>query len=207
MTEEFNPEKSHEENVKVAIDNIIGQKTNLRKKKQSGEDQKRVTFNKIISSIVEIEERTIMIDETLSIDLNKYNQPFFDLVDNFFKLVYNKEQINLINFFLYERYAPDGSIMELVSSTGSVVNLNTADDLWFLLKMYSIITLIKYFNFHKYSKNFKNFIKIHRKIIPQQIVSVSLKIPYFLNNQTYFFYNNILHLINLSFILSKLYVG
>jgi hypothetical protein len=137
MTEEFNPEKSHEENVKVAIDNIIGQKTNLRKKKQSGEDQKRVTFNKIISSIVEIEERTIMIDETLSIDLNKYNQPFFDLVDNFFKLVYNKEQINLINFFLYERYAPDGSIMELVSSTGSVVNLNTADDLWFLLKMYS----------------------------------------------------------------------
>ena len=98
MNTSFNPDKSHEENVKVAIDNIIGQKTKLRNKKKSGEDHKKITFNKILNTIIEIEERTVMVDETLSIDLTKYNQSFFDIVDYFFKLYYNKEQINL--FFI-----------------------------------------------------------------------------------------------------------
>jgi len=135
MSSEFNPDNSHSENVKVAIDKIIGSPTKLRKKKKGGIDsQKRAVFNRIIASIIEAEERATILEETFSIDMGKYNRIFFDIVDDFFKLYFTKEQINVINFFLYDRYVPNGAILNLVDKENKTVKLDTVDDLWFLLK-------------------------------------------------------------------------
>lgn len=135
MSNEFNPDKSHSENVKIAIDKIIGKPTKLRKKKKSGLDaQKRSVFNQIINSIIEAEERDTIIDETFSIDLSRHNRIFFDIIDNFFKLYFNKDQINVINFFLYDRYVPNGTMLNLTDKNNMPIKLDTVDDLWFLLK-------------------------------------------------------------------------
>ena len=133
MKKEFDPNNSHSENVKIAIDKIIGEETSFRKIKKTQEDQKRILFSRIIDAIVAAEERSISIDEVFQLDLSKYNQLFFDLITDFLSFSFNKQQMNLINFYLYDRYSPDGNVLDLVDTDGNVVVLDTANDLWFLL--------------------------------------------------------------------------
>jgi hypothetical protein len=134
MKKEFDPSNTHDQNVKVAIDRIIGQETTFRKVKKNQEDQKRILFCKIIDNIIIAEERSIMLDEGHNMDMNKYNQIFFDIITDFFSFNFSKKQINLINFYLYDRYSPDGSVLDLVDDNNNIVPLETSADLWHLLQ-------------------------------------------------------------------------
>jgi hypothetical protein len=134
MKKEFDPSNTHDQNVKVAIDRIIGQETSFRKVKKNQEDQKRITFCKIIDNLILAEERSIMLDEGHNMDMSKYNQIFFDIITDLFSFNFNKKQINLINFYLYDRYSPDGSVLDLVDDNNNIVPLETSSDLWHLLQ-------------------------------------------------------------------------
>ena len=133
MRKDFDPENSHDQNVKVAIDKIIGQETYLRKLKKNQEDQKRILFNRIIDTIITTEERSVMLGEGYKMDMTDYNQPFFDIITDFLSYSFNKKQVNLINFYLYDRYCADGSVLDLIEEDGSILPLNTSNDLWYLL--------------------------------------------------------------------------
>ena len=91
MKKEFDPSNTHDQNVKVAIDRIIGQETTFRKVKKNQEDQKRILFCKIIDNIIIAEERSIMLDEGHNMDMNKYNQIFFDIITDFFSFNFSKK--------------------------------------------------------------------------------------------------------------------
>jgi hypothetical protein len=134
MEKEFDPSNTHDQNVKVAIDKIIGQETTFRKVKKNQEDQKRITFCKIIDNIIIAEERSIMLDEGHNMDMTKYNQIFFDIITDFFSFNFNRKQISLINFFLYDRYSADGSVLDLIDDNNNVITLETSNDLWYLLQ-------------------------------------------------------------------------
>lgn len=134
MNSFFSENKSHEENIKVSIDKILGQSTTLRKVKKSGEDHRKAVFNKILNNLIAVEERSVVIDELYSLDLSKYNNLFFDIIEDILALHFNKEQVNLINFFLYDRYSADGSIIQLHDKDGNTVKLEDGNDLWELLK-------------------------------------------------------------------------
>ena len=79
------------------------------------------------------EERAIDLDEVYQIDLSKHNQVFFDIITDFWNFSFNKQQVNLINFYLYDRYCADGSVLDLVEEDNTVVPLTSASDLWYLL--------------------------------------------------------------------------
>jgi len=134
MEKQFNPNNTHDQNVKVAIDKIIGQETTFRKVKKTQEDQKRILFCKIIDSLIAAEERSILLNEAHNLGLDSYNQLFFDIITDFFSFNFSKKQINLINFYLYDRYCADGAILDLVDDNGGSVPLDNASDLWHLLQ-------------------------------------------------------------------------
>ncbi len=134
MEKEFNPNNTHDQNVKVAIDKIIGQETSFRKVKKTQEDQKRILFCKIIDALIVAEERSIMLNEGHNLSMDSYNQLFFDIITDFFSFNFTKKQVNLINFYLYDRYSPDGSVLDLVDENGNVVPLEVSSDLWYLLQ-------------------------------------------------------------------------
>lgn len=134
MKNDFHPDNTHQHNVKVAIDKIIGQTTEIKRKKKSDADHKRIVFKRIIEGIVEVEERTTVIEEMFLIDLGKYNKFFFNIIDDFLNLNFNKEQIRLIDFYLYDRYTPDGNVLQLIDGDNNQIKLDTPDELWFLLK-------------------------------------------------------------------------
>lgn len=134
MSKEFDPDNSHQENVKIAIDKIIGESTNIKKRKKSEQEQKRILFKKIIDSIIEVEQKNTMLHEMFSIDLSNFNSIFFDIIDDLLKFNFTKDQIKIINFYLYDRYGADGSILDLKDDNDNIVNLDTPEDLWFFLK-------------------------------------------------------------------------
>jgi len=134
MEEEFSPEKSHDENVKVAIDKILGQPTNLKRKKKTAEDYKRIQFVKIIDRLIIAEERAVMIDESFDLNLDKYNQVFFDIIQDLLSYTFNKDQMNLLNFYMYDRYCADGTVLDLVDQEGNAVPLDSTTDLWYVIK-------------------------------------------------------------------------
>lgn len=133
MKNEFDPKNSHDQNVKVAIDKIIGQETSFKRIKKTAEDHKRILFSRIIESIIVAEERSIMLEEAYQMDMSKYNQMYLDIITDFLSFNFNKQQNNLINFYLYDRYCPDGSVLDLVDDNNNVVPLNSANDLWYLI--------------------------------------------------------------------------
>jgi hypothetical protein len=134
MQEDFSPEKSHDENVKVAIDKILGQPTNIKRKKKTAEDHKRILFVKIIDRLILAEERSVALDESFDLNLEKYNQVFFDIIQDLLSYTFNKEQMNLLNFYMYDRYCADGTVLDLVDQEGNHVPLDSATDLWSVLK-------------------------------------------------------------------------
>jgi hypothetical protein len=134
MKSEFNPELPHQENVKVAIEKILGQKITLGRRKKTEADQRKALFSTIISKIVEAEERSGMLDEALGVNLNNYNKIFFEIIDSFLNFSFSKEQIKLIDFFLYDRYNADGTMIELRDKSDFPIKLDNTDDLWNLLK-------------------------------------------------------------------------
>lgn len=134
MNKDFDPENSHQENVKVAIDKIIGQATNIKKRKKTEQEQKKVLFKSIIDHVIESEQKVSLLHEMFSIDLSSYTNIFYDIIDEFFKYSFSKEQIKIINFYLYDRYSPDGSILQLKDENDNIINLDTPEDLWYFIK-------------------------------------------------------------------------
>jgi hypothetical protein len=52
-----------------------------------------------------------------------------------FSLQFSKQQIGLINFFLYDRYVADGSVLTLTNDeTNEVLQLDSPEQLWEVIK-------------------------------------------------------------------------
>ncbi len=75
-----------------------------------------------------------MLDADYGIITDKYNEPFFQIIDSLIYLHFGKEAGDLIMFYIYERPNPDGSFNELEDEEGNIVPLNRIEDLWELTK-------------------------------------------------------------------------
>ena len=134
MVERFDEKRPHQENVKIAVDKVLGKATTLKRVKKSDDDRKRALFSKILNKLVSVEERSVQINEVYDIDNSKYDNAFFDIIEDLFSMLFTKEQRNLIEFYLYERYLPNGTVVDLTNERGEIVKLDTPEDLWELLK-------------------------------------------------------------------------
>lgn len=124
----------HDENIKRSIDTILGTNTVIKKGKRSADDIKRDLFCEIIELIMAVEERSIIMAEMYHTDLSTHNNIFFAIIEKFFLFSFNPDQHRIIQFYIYERYRPDGSIIDLLDKHKNSVPLNTHGDLWYFLK-------------------------------------------------------------------------
>lgn len=133
MNNSFDNSKSHEDNVKISIEKIIGQPTSSKRVKKTNDEIRKGKFRAIMEMLQFVEERQIIMNEMHGIDMIKHNEPFFQIIDEFFALLFNKEQIKLINFYLYDRYTADGAVLSLLDENDNAVPLETPDQLWDIL--------------------------------------------------------------------------
>lgn len=131
---EFQHNKPHEENIKISVEKILGASTILKRPRKNAEDKKRNLFMGIIDSLIALDMRSIDLDRAFFMDMSKYDSPFYATIDDLFEFIFTKDQVRLINFFLYERVTADGHYVDLVDDTNTIIDISTPEKLYEELK-------------------------------------------------------------------------
>lgn len=123
------------DDAKKSIDLILGSDTTLTRRKKTQHDVTRELFNKIIISLEQANTRSFLLGSDFNLDLTKYDDVFYEAIDNLITLHFGKESSELIFFYLYDRIDPEGNMQSLVDPDGNEILLQNPDDLWMLLQV------------------------------------------------------------------------
>ena len=114
---------------------MIGTDLSLKRKKKSENDLNRDMFEKIIIALEKANIRTAIIGAEFDLDLSKYDESFYEVIDNLIMMQFGKQASEVIFFYVYERMNPDGSVNELRDVNDNPVILNNPTDLWELVNL------------------------------------------------------------------------
>jgi hypothetical protein len=90
-------------------------------------------FIEIIDSLKSIEDRRDFMQEEIGMDMTAYEDQFFHVIENLMKLHFKKEQLALIQMYLYQLVPDkdwDGTITIQQDKTERTVNFRTSNDVW-----------------------------------------------------------------------------
>ena len=123
--------------IQKSINDILGVKSGLTKKRPSVKDKEREHFNIILNTLAYINNRSIGLKHDYKVDFIEYEDPFFNVIESFMKLSFTKEQRSIINWYLYEKFLPNGDVLILNDSqNGNEIPTETPDDIWELIQRY-----------------------------------------------------------------------
>ena len=90
-------------------------------------------FIEIIESLKKIEDRRDFMQEEIGMDMTAYEDQFFHVIENLMKLHFNKEQLAIIQLYLYQLVPDkdwDGTITIEQNKKEKVVPFKEATDVW-----------------------------------------------------------------------------
>ena len=119
--------------VQLAVDDILGTKTLIRRKRKSVLDKKRELFFNVIVMMEEIFVRQNLVYADLNLDFTNYDEKFFTIIDMLLYMNFGKQCMELIAFYLYDRVNADGTINPLLINDDEELVLNNPTDLWNLM--------------------------------------------------------------------------
>lgn len=132
-----NKGEQHAQGIKSTLEEMIGTDLSLKRKKKNENDTNRELFENIIIALEKANVRTALVGTEFDIDLSKYDETYYEIIDNLLLMQFGKEASEVIFFYVYERMNPDGTVNELRDMNDNPVILNSPNDLW------EIINLIK----------------------------------------------------------------
>jgi hypothetical protein len=130
-----NKGEKHAQEIKTTLETMIGTDLSLKRKKKNEKDLNRDMFEKIIIALEKVNIRTTIVSNEFDLDLNKYDESFYEVIDNLIMMQFGKQASEVIFFYVYERINPDGSINELMDANNNPVMLNNPTDLWELVNL------------------------------------------------------------------------
>lgn len=116
--------------IQAAIDQILDIKSTISKKRKSKVTKKKDLFVSIVTSIERIINSQNLMYAEFKLDLSEYNEAFLDTIDALIVLHFGKEGAELIAFYLWDRFASDGTQVPYVLAGGQEVILESAESLW-----------------------------------------------------------------------------
>jgi hypothetical protein len=130
-----NKGEQHAQGVKQTLETMIGTDLSLKRKKKNEYDLNKEQFEKIIIALERANIRTALVGTEFEIDLSKYDETFYEIIDNLLVMHFGKQASEVIFFYVYERMNPDGSVNELRDINDNPVILNNPTDLWELVNL------------------------------------------------------------------------
>ena len=127
--------EQHAQGVKQTLETMIGADLSLKRKKKNEHDLNRELFENIIIALEKANIRTALVGAEFSIDLSKYDETFYEVIDNLMVMQFGKQAAEVIFFYVYERLNPDGSVNELRDANDNPIVLNTPSELWDLINV------------------------------------------------------------------------
>ena len=121
--------------LKKYIDEILNTKTSFTKKRPLKQDKIRKLFCTALNELAFVNARAIGMKHDYAIDFTEYDDPFFKTIDSLMKLHFSDRQRSMINWWLYDKFLPDGNMLVLNSEeTGEEIPTETPEDIWELLQ-------------------------------------------------------------------------
>jgi len=127
--------EQHAQGVRQTLETMIGTDLSLKRKKKSEHDLNKELFEKIIIALERANIRTALVGTEFDVDLSKYDETFYEVIDNLMLMQFGKQAAEVIFFYVYERMNPDGSINELRDTNDTPIVLNNPTDLWDLINV------------------------------------------------------------------------
>ena len=127
--------EQHAQGVRQTLETMIGTDLSLKRKKKNEHDLNREVFEKIIIALERANIRTALVGTEFDVDLSKYDETFYEVIDNLMLMQFGKQAAEVIFFYVYERMNPDGSINELRDTNDTPIVLNNPTDLWDLINV------------------------------------------------------------------------
>ena len=131
---------AEEESVKKiqkSINDILGIKSGLIKKRPSVKEKRRELFNTVLTGLAHINGRSLGLKHDYHIDFIEYDEPFFNVIESLLDLQFNKQQKSIIEWYLYDKILPTGETLILTNQkTGKEIPTETPDDIWKLVQQY-----------------------------------------------------------------------
>jgi hypothetical protein len=128
------------EGIKQSLENILNADFKIKRKKRTELDIQRDLFFKIILSLEKLNMRSNVLNIDLDIDLTKYDEVFYDTIDDLLLLHFRKDIAEIVFFYVYDRIDQEGNIIYLKDSNGNPVILDNVNDLWHLIKNIKEVT-------------------------------------------------------------------
>jgi hypothetical protein len=122
------------EGIKQSLENILNANFKIKRKKRTELDIQRDLFFKIILSLEKLNMRSNMLNIDLDIDLTKYDEVFYDTIDDLLLLYFGKNIAEIVFFYVYDRIDQEGNIIYVNDSNGNPVILDNVNDLWNLIQ-------------------------------------------------------------------------
>lgn len=106
-------------------------------KKPKRDVTRRKLFIEAINTLREVEDRTDFMQGELGIDMSFYEDKFFLIIENLFKITFSEEQCKLIEMYVYlltQDKEWDGTIEIRTQEAVEVVSFKTPEQVWEVLE-------------------------------------------------------------------------
>jgi hypothetical protein len=127
-------DNSHEQNVKLSLEAVLGGTAVTRKVRKSAEDKRKDAFCIAMNAMEQADSREFILTNDFNLDLGTYNEAYSDAINALLDMLFNAEQRKLIDFYLYDRFSDDGALVALVGENNQDIFLESSGDLYDLLK-------------------------------------------------------------------------
>ena len=119
--------------IKKAVDALLKINSTVKRKKKAYIDKQKDLFTSIILALQAAQTRTILTQTELKLDFSTYDEMFLQIIDSLILLHFGKEGYELISFYLYEKFNPDGTVNDLFDDNDELIPSDTPEDIWNLL--------------------------------------------------------------------------
>lgn len=116
------------------VEKVLGSEVNLSHRNRTKYDLDKKRFENVILNLEQIELRANLLQNEFEIDLSKYETIYYTIIDNLFELLYPKEAIQLIKFYLYGRISNEGEAVYLKDNKGNDIVLENITQLYNLVQ-------------------------------------------------------------------------
>jgi len=121
------------DDIKKAVDQLLKVNSTVKRKKKAYLDKQKDLFTSIIMALQATQVRTSLVNSELKVDFSTYDEMYLQIIDSLILLHFGKEGFEVINFYLYDKFNPDGSLNELYDDEENIVPSTTPEDIWNIL--------------------------------------------------------------------------
>jgi len=120
-----------ERNIRNLFKEMLGSDIIIKDNISKNEEKLFILFVEQLEEARKLEEKTM----DMELDFHKLVDPLWMVIENLLKLQFGSDTTNIIMFYLYDRYNPDGTIISLVDEeNGKEYTFKGAKDLFAYVK-------------------------------------------------------------------------